>query len=39
MASAAHHNDSTTTGFTWTRADAEAMLAATAGLLVRFTAS
>jgi hypothetical protein len=38
MASAAHHDDSTTEGFSWNRADAEAVLAATAGLLTRYTA-
>lgn len=37
MANAAHHDDETTTGFTWSRADADAVLAATAGLLVRYT--
>lgn len=37
MASAAHHDDTTTDGFSWTRADAEAVLAATAGLLARYT--
>lgn len=39
MASAAHHDDNTTDGFSWNRADAEAVLAATAGLLARYTAS
>lgn len=39
MASAAHHDDDTTDGFTWNRADAEAILAATAGLLGRYVAS
>jgi hypothetical protein len=39
LASAAHHDDDTTDGFTWKRADAEAILAATAGLLGRYTAS
>lgn len=39
MASAAHHDDETTTDFKWTRVDAEAILAATAGLLTRYTAS
>ena len=39
MASAAHHDDDTTSGFVWTRADAEAILAATAGLLNRYTPS
>lgn len=38
MASAAHHDDSTTGGFSWNRADAEALLAVTAGLLTRYTA-
>jgi hypothetical protein len=38
MASAAHHDDETTSGFVWGRADAEAILATTAGLLRRFTA-
>lgn len=38
MAHAAHHDDETTEGFTWTRADAEAVLAATAGLLGRYVA-
>lgn len=37
MANAAHHDDSTTEGFSWSRADAEAILAATAGLLGRYT--
>ncbi|MFF0822034.1 hypothetical protein ACFYUR_16825 [Micromonospora haikouensis] len=37
MCSAAHHDDSTTEGFSWSRADAEAILAATAGLLGRYT--
>lgn len=37
MASAAHHDDSTTESFSWSRADAEAILAATAGLLGRYT--
>ena len=37
MASAAHHDDSTTEGFSWSRADAEAILAATAGLLGKYT--
>jgi hypothetical protein len=37
MASAAHHDDATTEDFVWSRADAEAILAATAGLLLRFT--
>lgn len=36
MASAAHHDDDATAGFTWTRADAEAILAMTAGLLDRY---
>lgn len=39
LASAAHHDDETTDGFTWRRADTEAILAATAGLLCRYTAS
>jgi hypothetical protein len=34
MASAAHHDDGATVGFTWARADAEAVLAMTAGLLL-----
>jgi hypothetical protein len=38
MASAAHHDDGTTSGFVWSRADAEAILATTAGLFRRFTA-
>lgn len=38
MASAAHHDDKTTKNFIWRRADAEAVLAATAGLLLRYTA-
>ena len=38
MASAAHHDDYSTLGFVWQRADAEAILAATTGLLLRFTA-
>ena len=37
MASAAHHDDDITGGFGWNRADAEAVLATTAGLLVRYT--
>lgn len=37
MASAAHHDDGTTSDFVWVREDAEAMLAATAGLLRKFT--
>lgn len=37
LASAAHHDDEITAGFTWTRADAEAILAVTAGLLGRYT--
>ncbi|MEV4201094.1 hypothetical protein [Micromonospora globbae] len=37
MAHAAHHDDSTAEGFSWSRADAEAILAATAGLLRRYT--
>jgi hypothetical protein len=37
MSSAAHHDDSTTEGFSWNRSDAEAILAATAGLLGRYT--
>jgi hypothetical protein len=39
LANAAHHDDDTTVGFSWTRADAEAILAATAGLLTKYTAS
>jgi hypothetical protein len=39
MASAAHHDDSTTSGFTWNRVDAEAVLAMTAALLAHFTAN
>lgn len=38
MANAAHHDDGTTSQFSWQRADAEAILAATAGLLARYTA-
>ena len=38
LASAAHHDDGTTRGFVWGRADSEAILATTAGLLRRFTA-
>ncbi|WP_143101904.1 hypothetical protein [Amycolatopsis marina] len=38
MVNAAHHDDSTTEGFTWSRPDADAILAATAGLLGRYTA-
>jgi len=38
MAGAAHHDDGTTEGFIWRRADAEAVLAPTASLLVRYTA-
>ena len=37
MADAAHHDDRTTEGYSWSRADAEAILAATAGLLGRYT--
>lgn len=37
IANAAHHDDGTTEGFAWSRADAEAILAATAGLLLRYT--
>lgn len=36
MAHAAHRDDSTTEGFSWSRADAETILAATAGLLARY---
>lgn len=32
---AAHHDDEVTEGFAWTRVDAEAVLAATAGMLAR----
>jgi hypothetical protein len=39
MTSAAHHDDGTTAGFTWTRVDAEALLAATGALLVRYTSA
>lgn len=39
MASAAHHDDETTSGFTWNRIDAEAILATTAGLVAHFTAT
>ena len=39
LANAAHHDDSTTEGFSWTRLDAEAILAATAALLARYTQS
>ena len=39
IASAAHHDDDTTEGFTWGRSDAEAILAATAGLLNRYSSS
>ncbi len=38
LASAAHHDDEVTTDFFWSRPDAEAVLAATAGLLARFIA-
>ena len=38
MASSAHHDDQTTDGFVWNRSDAEALLAATAGLLAHYTA-
>lgn len=38
LANAAHHDDETTAGFVWSRADAEAILAMTAALLVRYTA-
>ena len=37
MANAAHHDDDTTEDFSWSRADAEAILASTAGLLGRYT--
>jgi hypothetical protein len=37
MTHAAHHDDTNTSQFTWTRADAEAILAMTAGLLTRYT--
>lgn len=36
MTSAATHDDTVTNGFTWNRSDAEAILAATAGLLNRY---
>lgn len=39
MTHGAHHDNETAQGFTWSRADAEAILAATAGLLLRFTAT
>ncbi|MBI1379234.1 MAG: hypothetical protein GC157_17410 [Frankiales bacterium] len=39
LASAAHHDDSTTDGFGWDAGDANAVLAATAGLLARYTAA
>lgn len=39
MTHAAHHDDETTVAFIWTRVDAEAVLAATAGLLLRYTSS
>lgn len=38
LASAAHHDDDTTDGFAWSRQDAEAILAATGGLLVLYAA-
>ena len=38
LASAAHHDGPVTAGFAWRRQDAEAILAATAGLLARPTA-
>lgn len=37
LSSAASHDDTVTRGFTWTRADAQAVLAATAGLVARTT--
>lgn len=37
MANAAHHDDNTAEDLSWSRADAEAILAATAGLLGRYT--
>ncbi|MFD6679956.1 hypothetical protein [Micromonospora parva] len=37
MTHAAHHDDGTTESFSWSRADAEAILATTAGLLGRYT--
>ncbi|MBL6280112.1 hypothetical protein JMF97_28520 [Micromonospora fiedleri] len=37
MTHAAHHDGGTTEGFSWSRADAEAIMAATAGLLRRYT--
>jgi hypothetical protein len=39
MTHAAHHDGTLSVGFVWTHADAEAVLAATAGLLVRFTSA
>jgi hypothetical protein len=36
LASGAHHDDESTVEFTWTRVDADAALAATAGLLRRY---
>jgi hypothetical protein len=39
MASAAHHDGNVSFDFTWRRADAEAILAATAALLGRYTSS
>jgi hypothetical protein len=37
LTNAAHHDDETTADFVWTRADAEAVLATAAGLLLRLT--
>ncbi|MGW5558592.1 hypothetical protein ACWER9_15380 [Micromonospora sp. NPDC003944] len=37
MTNAAHHDGGTTEGFSWSRTDAEALMAATAGLLMRYT--
>lgn len=37
VASAAHHDDATTDGFSWTCVDAEAVLATTASLLARYS--
>lgn len=39
MAHAAHHDDKTTEGFSWSRADAEVILAATWGLVLTYTAA
>jgi hypothetical protein len=39
LTNASHHDDSNTADFLWSRADAEAVLVATAGLLKRYTST